>query len=96
VLPGTTPPRIIKLQDGAEIKFGRGADGKKLGGGPKPILCNLQLAVARVMRMSGAAELIAKWQKDVDDADSQIYLTPEDFSNVVGMRLLLSGRALIV
>jgi len=30
------------------------------------------------LMMSGAAELIAKWQKDVDDADSQICLIHED------------------
>jgi hypothetical protein len=73
-----------------------GDDGKRLGGGPDPLLCNLQLAVARVMRMSGAAELIAEWQKDVDDADSQIRLTHQDFSDVLSKRLILSGRALIV
>jgi len=84
------------LQDGEEIKFGGGTDGKNLGGGPMPILCNLQLAVARVMRMSGAAALIDKWQKDVDDADSQIFLTAEDFSNELSTRLFLSGRVAIV
>jgi hypothetical protein len=97
-VPHTTDigPGYIRLRDGDEIKFGRGADGEMLNGGPHPLLCNLQLAVARVLKMSGAAELIDKWQKDVDDADSQIHLTMEDFSNVLDKRLLLSGRALIV
>ena len=51
-------PASINPRDGDEIHFGDGEEAKKLGGGPLPLLCNVQLAVARVMHMSGAAEVI--------------------------------------
>lgn len=54
-------PGFIKLRDGDEIQFGQGEakDVEGFPGGPLPALCNLQYAVARVLRMSGAADMIA-------------------------------------
>jgi hypothetical protein len=97
VPPTTEPgPGIICLRDGDEIKFGGGPDGKTLRG-PSPLLGNLQLAVARVMKMSGAAELIAQWKDDADDSDfPHIYVASEEFCSVLDAQLLLSGQALIV
>jgi hypothetical protein len=51
-------PGFIRLTDGQEIEFGNGPDGERLGKGPLPLLCNLRLAVTRVLKMSGAAEVI--------------------------------------
>ncbi|KAF8549527.1 hypothetical protein OG21DRAFT_1488462 [Imleria badia] len=66
--PNTRAPGYITLKDGEEIQFGIGTDGdlerlKK----PIPRLCNLKLAVARVMKMSGAADIILKWKDQADD-----------------------------
>jgi len=95
-IPSTADsPEIIRFRDGDEIKFGKGTDGKQLGG-PLPFLCNLHLAVARVLNMSGAAELIAQWKDDADDSDfPHVYLASEDFCEILDAQLLLSGRALI-
>ncbi|RDB25962.1 hypothetical protein Hypma_006276 [Hypsizygus marmoreus] len=48
---------LISLQDGDEIHFGAGPEGDQLNLGPHPLLCNLRLAVARVLHTSGAADL---------------------------------------
>jgi len=89
-----TPP-TIRLQDGDEIKFGGGPDGERLRR-PLPIFCNLRLAIARVLKMSGAAELIAQWKDDADDSDfPHVYLASEDFCRILDAQLLLSGQALI-
>jgi len=98
-VPHTTArgPVSIRLRDGDEIKFGGGPDGERLGRGPLPLLCNLQLAVARALKMSGAAELIAQWKDDADDGDfPHIYVASEEFCRILDAQLLLSGRALIV
>jgi hypothetical protein len=90
-------PGLICLRDGDEIKFGVGPDGERLGRGPLPLLCNLQLAVARVLKMSGAAELIAQWMSEADDSDfPHVYLASPDFCNILSAKLLISGRALTV
>ena len=57
-------PLTIKHQDGSEIKFGRGRDGVRLGVGPLPELCHLRLSITRALRLSGAAQLLAKWTED--------------------------------
>ncbi|KAH9970929.1 hypothetical protein BJV74DRAFT_783921 [Russula compacta] len=62
-------PGIIRLNDGDQIIFGGGLEAARLGFGPNPALCNLQLAMARVLRMSGAAEVIAQIMDDGDDSD---------------------------
>jgi len=98
-VPHTTAsgPGWITLLDGDEIKFGRGPDGERLGRGPLPLLCSLQLAVARVLKMSGAAELIAQWKYDADDSEfPHIYLASEVFCGILDAQLLLSGRAMIM
>jgi len=88
-------PGIIKLRDGDEIPFGKG-EGRYVGefpGGPLPALCNLQYAVARVLRMSGAADLIAQLKDDADDSDLSDDITTTDFANILTAKLLLnSGR----
>lgn len=52
-------PGLINLMNGHGIPFGKGPGGARVRG-PLPMLCNLQYAVARAMRMSGAAEVIAQ------------------------------------
>jgi len=90
-------PGLIQHCDGNEIQFGGGDDADKLGRGPLLLLCNLQLAVARVLKMSGAAEVIAQWRDDADDMDfPYIYHFSEDFSHILTAKLLSSGRALLV
>jgi hypothetical protein len=89
-------PGYITLKEGGEIKFGQGRDGDKLGQGPSPWLCNLQLAVARVLRMSGAAEVITQLMEDADDTDTpHIFLASPDFCNVLSAKLVLSGGTLV-
>jgi hypothetical protein len=90
-------PIPIYLRDGEEIKFGQGPETKRLGPGPDPLLCNLQLSVARVLKMSGAAELIKHWMEDADDSDfPHVYIASSDFCDILAAKLLLSGRALVV
>jgi hypothetical protein len=77
--------------------FGQGPKGERLGLGPLPLLCNLQLAVARVLHMSGAAEVIAQLKDEADDTDfSKVYFMSEDFCDILNAKLLISGRALVV
>ncbi|KAF8549517.1 hypothetical protein OG21DRAFT_1525742 [Imleria badia] len=86
----------ITLREGDEIQFGKGPDGKKLDNGPTPILCNLQLAVARVLRMSGAADIILKWKDQADDDGCyRLPFASEEFFNKLEAKLLLSGRAVV-
>jgi hypothetical protein len=90
-------PGLIKLKDGEKIRFGQGEakDIEKLGGGPLPALCNLQYAVARVFRVSGAADVIAQLKDDADDSDIPPYLTSIDFVDILTAKLLLnSGQVL--
>jgi len=86
-------PGVIKLRDGDEIPFGKG-EGKNVEefpGGPLPALCNLQYAVARVLRMSGAADLIAQLKDDADDSDLSNDITTTDFANILTAKLLLNS-----
>jgi hypothetical protein len=62
-------PGFIRLRDGDRIEFGLGTEGSRLGVGPLPLLCNLQLAIARVLKMSGAADIIVQLMEDADDSD---------------------------
>jgi hypothetical protein len=85
-------PGFIQLRHDDEIKFGGGHDGEKLGQGPVPSLCNIKLAVARVLRMSGAAEVIRQLMEEADDTDMpHIYLASPAFCNVLSAKLVLSG-----
>ena len=84
------------MRDGDLITFGNGSEESQLGTGPYALLCNLQLAVARVLKMSGAAELIAQIIEDGDDSDfAHTYVASPAFCDVLDARLLASGRALI-
>ena len=53
----------IRLNDGDEIKFGKGDDGATIEL-PDPQLCNLHLAVARVFTALGFAEVVEKFETD--------------------------------
>jgi hypothetical protein len=87
-------PWPISLRDGDEIVFGGGPDGTRLKG-PLPILCNLHLAIARVLKMSGAADVILQWKEDADDGDLlHAFIASEEFCSILDAKLLLSGRAL--
>ncbi|KAF8351176.1 hypothetical protein F5887DRAFT_936222 [Amanita rubescens] len=82
---------VLKLQI-----FGKGPEARRHGTGLHPLLCNLQLAVARVLNMSGAAELIAQIIEEGDDLDfAHIYIAPPAFCDVLTAQLLASGRALL-
>jgi hypothetical protein len=84
------------LRDGDPITFGKGPEASRLGTGPLPRLCNLQLAVARVLNMSGVAELIAQIKDEGDDSDfAHVYVASPAFCDVLTAQLLGSGRALI-
>ncbi|KAH9975650.1 hypothetical protein BJV74DRAFT_888762 [Russula compacta] len=75
---------IIRLKDGDQIIFGGGPEAARLGFGPSPALCNLQLAVARALSMSGAAEVIAQIMDDGDDSDfHHIYIALPEFCNIL-------------
>src|SRR5712671_4451072 len=88
-------PGIIRLRDGDQIIFGGGPEAARLGFGPNPLLCNLQLAVARVLRMSGAAEVIAQMIDDGDDSDfAHVYIASPAFCNILTAQLQLSGGVL--
>jgi hypothetical protein len=71
--------------------FGGGPDGARLERGLRPTLCNLQLAVARVFKVSGAADVTLQWKEDADDGDPpHTLIASEEFCSA---KLLLSGRA---
>jgi len=89
-------PGFITIRDGDQITFGGGQEAARLGSGPNALLCNFQLAVARVLEMSGAAELIAEIIEDGDDSDfNHVYISSPAFCDILTAKLLSSGRALI-
>ena len=89
-------PGFITLRDGDEILFGQGPEGKKLNNGPIPRLCNLQLAVARVLKMSGAADIILEWKDHADDDGCyRLFIASEEFCDMLDAKLFLSGRAML-
>jgi hypothetical protein len=54
------------------------------------LLCNLKLAVARVLKMSGAADIIAQLMEDADDSDfPHSFIASEDFCDILDAKLLL-------
>ena len=68
------------MREGDEIQFGKGPGGKKLNNGPIPRLCNLHLAAARVLRMSGAADIILEWKDQADDDGCyRLFIASEEF-----------------
>ncbi|KAK2463007.1 hypothetical protein APHAL10511_004994 [Amanita phalloides] len=89
-------PKPVQLKDGDEIIFGAGPDGTQLGGGPLPRLCNLHLAVARVLKMSGAADIILEWKDKADDGGvPHLFIASEHYCNILNAQLLLSGQAVL-
>jgi hypothetical protein len=84
-------PGLISVLHGGEILFQAGPERKQLEG-PKPMLCNLHLAVARVLHMSGAAEVIMLMTEDADDSDvPQSYVASVEFCDTLDAKLLLTG-----
>jgi len=84
------------LREGDEIRFGKGPEGKKLNNGPIPRLCNLRLAVARVLKMSGAADIILEWKDHADiDGHYRPFITSEEFCDMLDAKLFLSGRTIV-
>ena len=94
--PEECSPGLIDLSEGEEILFGKGTEGKKLDYGPNPVLCNLRLAVARVLKMSGAADLILEWKDEADDEGfCRLFVTSEEDCDKLDAKLLLSGRTIV-
>ena len=63
--------------------------------GPWPTPCNLQLAIARVLKMSGAADVILQCKEDADEGDlAHTFIASEQFCSILDARLL-SGQALL-
>ena len=88
-------PGLICIEDGEEILFGEGPEGKQLEG-PNPVLCNIHLALARVMKMSGAAEVIMQLIEDADDSDfPQSYVASQEFCDTLNAKLLLTGVCIL-
>ena len=85
-------PAFINLRDGDEIRFGGGVKGETLGSGPLPLLCNVQLAMARVLHMSGAAEVVMQLNWDADDSDTpHVYVASDYFCDILHAKLLLQS-----
>ncbi|KAF8523340.1 hypothetical protein BU17DRAFT_86082 [Hysterangium stoloniferum] len=61
----------ISLDDGDEIEFGKGNGGNTVQL-PDPHICNLHLAVARVVAASGAADVFDKYLEDDEDDIMQV------------------------
>ncbi|KAG8220693.1 hypothetical protein J3R82DRAFT_2985 [Butyriboletus roseoflavus] len=94
--PNIRVPVFIALKEGDEIQFGKGSEGKKLNNGPNPILYNLQLAAARVLKMSGAADITLQWKDHADDDGCYpLFIDSEEYCDMFDAKLLLSGRAVV-
>ena len=94
----TRPSLVLEyfaLKDGDKIQFGKGrAHREKLGDGPTPTLCNLQLAVARVLKMSATADIILKWKDNADDDGcSHLFIASGEYCDMLDAKHLLTGRA---
>ena len=52
--------------------------------------------MARVLKMSGAADIIMRWKDEADDEDvPHNFIASEEFCNILDAKLLLSGHALL-
>ena len=90
-----TALEFTTLREGNEILFGQGDEGKKLNNGPIPRLCNLQLAVARVLQLSGTADIILEWKENADDDGCyRLFIASEEFCDMLDAKLFLSGGAM--
>ena len=95
-VPRKAGPGFIALTEGDEIQFGGGLEGEQLNKGPIPRLCNLRLAVARVLKMSGAADIILEWKDQADDDGiSRLQIASDEFCDILSAKLQLSGKAII-
>jgi hypothetical protein len=59
---------LIRLRDGDEIPIGLGSGGGGTVALPDPAICDLRLAIARVVFASGASEVFDQFIDD-DDGD---------------------------
>ena len=57
----------VNLADSDEIKFGTGARAS-LVEMPSPLICNLRLAVARILHVCGAADVFDAFEEEFDDS----------------------------
>jgi len=82
----------INLRDGDEICFGGGTKGERLGRGLLPLLCNVRLAMARVLHMSGAVEAVMQLKVDSDDSDTpHAYVASDYFLDILDTKLHLQS-----
>ena len=68
-------PPSITLQDGETMSFGGGHPCTPISL-PSRQLCNLKLAIAKVLHASGAAEVVDKICKDADDENDAVASGP--------------------
>jgi hypothetical protein len=67
-----------------------------VGRGPLAALCNISLAVSKVTRMSGAADIISQWKESADDTNfPHIYIASSHFHDVLVAKLSLTGLVAI-
>ncbi|KAG9316872.1 hypothetical protein JVU11DRAFT_2948 [Chiua virens] len=57
---------ISLLNNDSSIGKTRWPEGKELFDGPISLFCNLHLAAAQVMQMSGATDIVLKWKEEAD------------------------------
>ncbi|KAI9568494.1 hypothetical protein HD554DRAFT_2098570, partial [Boletus coccyginus] len=54
------------------------------------------LAVVRVLKMSGAADIILEWKDHADDDGCyRLFIASEEFCDMLDAKLFLSGRATV-
>lgn len=69
---------------------GGGGGGGGEGEGPSPLLCTIHLALARVLRTSGAAEVVRMVMDEADDGDVlNSYIVDEESCDVLAAKLRL-------
>jgi hypothetical protein len=57
----------------------------------------LSRVLPRILKMSGAADIIMQWMEDGDDSDfPHVYIASSDFCDILAAKLLLSGRAFVL
>ena len=66
--------------------------GGEAWGGPLPLFCNVQLAVARVLYMSGVLEVVMQLRADSDDSDTpHAYVASDYFLDILDAKLHLQS-----
>jgi len=66
--------------------------GERLGRGPLPLLCNVRLAMACVLHMSGAVEAVMQLKVDSKDSDTpHAYVASDYFLDILDTKLHLQS-----